>query len=102
MADDRRGVPTSGCRPPTAGLRKGAGRGYIGPMSYATDQRFAPATAPRNVDKVGPQRARVAAAQPPAADQRDVMDTLLGASRLAAFDSSGGDPYNATGRQFRR
>jgi hypothetical protein len=30
------------------------------------------------------------------------MDTLLGDNKLAAFDASGNDPYNATGRQFRR
>ncbi len=34
--------------------------------------------------------------------RRDVMETLLGKNNLAAFDSSGGDPYNATGRHFRR
>lgn len=31
-----------------------------------------------------------------------VMDTLLGKNNLAAFDVSGGDPYNATGRFARR
>lgn len=31
-----------------------------------------------------------------------VMDTLLGEHELIALDSSGGDPYNATGRLFRR
>jgi hypothetical protein len=30
------------------------------------------------------------------------MDTLLGQNDLAAVDVAGGDPYNATGRQFRR
>ena len=30
------------------------------------------------------------------------MDTLLGKNNLAALDESGSDPYNATGRQFRR
>ncbi len=33
---------------------------------------------------------------------RSVMDTLLGENDLAAFDAGGNDPYNATGRQFRR
>lgn len=33
---------------------------------------------------------------------RDVMNTLLGANDLAALDVSGSDPYNATGRYFRR
>jgi hypothetical protein len=31
-----------------------------------------------------------------------VMDTLLGKNDLSASDVSGSDPYNATGRQFRR
>jgi len=34
--------------------------------------------------------------------KRDVMDTLLGENNLAAHDAGGNDPYNATGRQFRR
>ncbi|MEO8019246.1 MAG: hypothetical protein ABI769_15645 [Pseudomonadota bacterium] len=31
-----------------------------------------------------------------------VMDTLLGKNNLTATDAGGNDPYNATGRQFRR
>jgi len=42
------------------------------------------------------------AASPSAADRHQVMDTLLGENRLVAVDVSGGDPYNATGRLFRR
>jgi hypothetical protein len=34
--------------------------------------------------------------------KRNVMDTLLGENNLTALDSGGIDPYNATGRQFRR
>ena len=34
--------------------------------------------------------------------KRNVMDTLLGENNLSAVDASGSDPYNATGRQFRR
>ena len=34
--------------------------------------------------------------------KRAVMDTLLGENNLTAIDASGADPYNATGRQFRR
>jgi hypothetical protein len=34
--------------------------------------------------------------------KRNVMDTLLGENNLAAVDAGGNDPYNATGRQFRR
>jgi hypothetical protein len=31
-----------------------------------------------------------------------VMDKLLGENNLAAVEAGGSDPYNATGRQFRR
>lgn len=41
-------------------------------------------------------------AEPAAAARRNVMDTLLGRNDLAAIDVAGGDPYNATGRHFRR
>jgi hypothetical protein len=34
--------------------------------------------------------------------RRNVMDTLLGSQDLAAFDVGCSDPYNSTGRQFRR
>ncbi len=34
--------------------------------------------------------------------RRSVMDTLLGDNDLSALDVNGSDPYNATGRQFRR
>ena len=34
--------------------------------------------------------------------KRNVMDTLLGENKLSASDAGGSDPYNATGRQFRR
>lgn len=33
---------------------------------------------------------------------RSTLDKLLGDANLTAYDSSGNDPYNATGRQFRR
>jgi hypothetical protein len=34
---------------------------------------------------------------------RNVMDLLLGEDNLtSSFDAGGNDPYNATGRQFRR
>jgi hypothetical protein len=33
---------------------------------------------------------------------QDVMDTLLGQNKLAAYDASGNDPYNTTGKFFRR
>jgi hypothetical protein len=34
--------------------------------------------------------------------RRSVMDTLLGENKLSAVDLAGTDPYNATGRHFRR
>jgi len=41
--------------------------------------------------------------QAPAANtRRSVMDTLLGQNNLAAYDASGNDPYNTTGRFARR
>ena len=45
------------------------------------------------------RQARPRAAPPP---KRNVMDTLLGENDLTAIDAGGADPYNATGRQFRR
>ena len=43
-------------------------------------------------------------ARAPPANQakRNVMDTLLGQNKLSAYDASGNDPYNTTGRFFRR
>jgi len=53
-------------------------------------------------EQVVPGLGRSAAARPTVMTQRNVMDTLLGNNQLAALDGSGGDPYNATGRLFRR
>jgi len=41
-------------------------------------------------------------AQPPPNTPREVMDTLLGKNNLSAMDVAGADPYNTTGRHFRR
>jgi hypothetical protein len=41
-------------------------------------------------------------AKPREVTKRNVMDTLLGENNLSAFEVGGSDPYNATGRQFRR
>jgi hypothetical protein len=38
----------------------------------------------------------------PANSRRDVMNTLLGKNNLSASDLSGDDPYNNTGKFFRR
>jgi len=40
--------------------------------------------------------------QPEELSGRSVMDTLLGQNDLAAYELSGTDPYNATGKFFRR
>jgi hypothetical protein len=43
------------------------------------------------------------AARPqPAHTRSSVMDTLLGQNNLSAFDASGNDPYNTTGKFVRR
>ncbi len=52
-------------------------------------------------ERVVPSLARPKPAAAPAT-KRDVMDTLLGRNDLVALDESGRDPYNATGRHFRR
>ena len=61
------------------------------------------ATAMPRGEPVGPDLARrphMSASTAP--EQRDVLDTLLGKNNLTASDVSGNDPYNATGRHFRR
>lgn len=60
-------------------------------------------TAPSKSQRVGPGLdARPNRQTSPSAAKRDVMDTLLGKNNLSAADVSGNDPYNATGRHFRR
>jgi len=52
-------------------------------------------------ERVGPGLAAQNA--PPAEHtRRSVMDTLLGDTKLSAVVVAGNDPYNATGRRFRR
>jgi len=53
-------------------------------------------------ERIGPGLSAGARTAPAPAPRRDVMTTLLGKNDLAAIDASGGDPYNATGRHFRR
>jgi hypothetical protein len=38
----------------------------------------------------------------PVQTKRSVMETLLGDHKLTAYDASGNDPYNTTGRHARR
>ena len=56
-------------------------------------------------EHVGPGlsgRKPVKAAVPATLTRHGVMDTLLGESNLTAYDASGNDPYNTTGKSFRR
>ena len=61
-------------------------------------------TAPSKVrsERGGPGSTHRPERQAPSSDKRKVMDTLLGKNNLSASDVSGEDPYNATGRHFRR
>lgn len=64
-------------------------------------------TTPNRPDRpAGSEQAGAALASRPRdaqpAQRRDVMGKLLGDDKLAAMDVTGGDPYNATGRFFRR
>jgi len=52
-------------------------------------------------EQFGPSLGRREAPQPANA-RRDVMNTLLGKNNLVATDLSGDDPYNSTGKFFRR
>ena len=49
-----------------------------------------------------PGRAPARRAAPGTLTRGGVMDTLLGENNLAAYDASGNDPYNTTGKSFRR
>jgi len=53
-------------------------------------------------ERAGPGLQARARTEPAPIPRRDVMATLLGKNDLAAIDASGSDPYNATGRHFRR
>jgi len=55
-----------------------------------------------NGERAGRRLARQENPPTAAAAKRAVMDTLLGQNDLTAIDASGNDPYNATGKQFRR
>jgi hypothetical protein len=72
-------------------------------MNSRTDNQVQSASATgQGHEQVVPGLGRPATARPAVHAPRNVMDTLLGDNQLAAFDGSGGDPYNATGRLFRR
>jgi hypothetical protein len=60
------------------------------------------ATSTPQGERVAPSLAREPRPRTVPLTRRSVMDTLLGENDLSALDVSGSDPYNATGRQFRR
>ena len=53
-------------------------------------------------ERVAPSLARPKKQPEPPKPVRTTLEKLLGDANLTAYDSSGNDPYNATGRQFRR
>ena len=53
-------------------------------------------------ERVAPSLARTRKQPEPPRTARSTLEKLLGDANLTAYDSSGNDPYNATGRQFRR
>jgi hypothetical protein len=53
-------------------------------------------------ERVAPSLSRPKKQPEPAKPARSTLEKLLGDANLTAYDSSGNDPYNATGRQFRR
>lgn len=59
-----------------------------------------PAGAAPVTEQIGPGLGRQDV--PPPNTRRDVMDTLLGKNKLSASDLTGDDPYNSTGKFFRR
>lgn len=59
------------------------------------------ASTPRG-EAVVPSLSRQPRPKPVQQTRSSVMDTLLGANNLSASDVSGNDPYNTTGRHFRR
>lgn len=71
----------------------------MSPIDIRVDRK-APTTP--GSERVGPGLSPVRKQSDPAEGRRSVMDTLLGNHDLAAFDAGGNDPYNATGRHFRR
>jgi hypothetical protein len=56
-----------------------------------------------NGERVGPGHSGSMKRIPLEAHTRhSVMNTLLGENKLAAYDASGNDPYNTTGKFFQR
>lgn len=96
--DERQGAPDGGHAP-----AKNPGV-YFRPMSQGIESNVDwTATSKPQGERVGPTLARrPISPDSTASEKRDVLDTLLGNHNLTASDVSGNDPYNATGRFFRR
>lgn len=71
-------------------------------MSPGNDNQVDWTAAATPNEGVVPSLARRARPRVEPQTKRKVMDTLLGENNLTAIDAGGSDPYNATGRQFRR
>jgi hypothetical protein len=72
-------------------------------MSHATDHRldWTAAATPQG-ERVLPSLSRPARPRATPQSRSSVMETLLGENQLSASEVGGNDPYNATGRHFRR
>jgi hypothetical protein len=70
-------------------------------MNSGIDNNVDWTAAPPKGQRVGPGLA-ARNALPKEHTASSVMDTLLGENQLSAVDVAGNDPYNATGRHFRR
>lgn len=86
---------------PTADIPRRKTAAYISSMNPIENNVDWKAPSTPGNERVVPSLSRSKQPQPPATKQ-STLDKLLGASNLAAYDASGNDPYNATGRQFRR
>jgi hypothetical protein len=72
-------------------------------MSSGNDNRVDWTADGNRVERVGAGHSAPDRQPPPAVStRRSVMDTLLGENKLAAYDASGNDPYNTTGKFVRR
>lgn len=92
-------------RPTAADDRHAAANysGYISGMCPGNDNQLdwaAPAT-PQG-EQVLPSLATQRKGRVVPQTRDGVLDTLLGQNDMTAIDASGRDPYNSTGRQFRR
>ena len=98
-------MPTNGRHQPTADILLQSFAAYISAMCPGNDNQVDwTATSTPQGERLVPSLTHPLKPKPHAVPmtRRSVMDTLLGENDLKALDSGGSDPYNATGRQFRR